>query len=302
MMRKFILVLAVLAGTFSVAAGQIERNKNSIFRVDRTELGLGLGTTFYFGDFNEYVPFASPRYYGTVMHRFYFNMLYALRTSIAFANVAGSTRNYSGEMPYYDMKYPYGRPTINFSRNLIDLNTGIEIGFRPIEPALHRLDQKFAPYIFIGVGVMIAYPDSEAKTDEARSASVMYPRVYGTHEANAGSIQLLHIPIGLGFKYSPWHRWTIAGEWQFKKTFNDDFDRFNNVNPSELNNSKKGSLLLNTDWVSYFGVSISYRLAVGNDMKCYSMRRATFKKEMVKGKHSSYEDKKSGKIKKPKRK
>jgi hypothetical protein len=249
-------------GFSSAVQGQIERNKNSIFRVDRTELGLGLGTTFYFGDFNEYMPFMQPRYYGSVMHRFYFNLLYALRTSISFGSIAGNSKNYVGDMPFYDLKYPYGRPAVYFGRNMIDFNTGIELGFRPFEPAVHQLKAKFAPYIFIGIGITIAYADSNAKKEDARSASSLYPRIYGTNDSNSGTTQAFNIPIGIGFKYSPWKRWTIGAEWQFKKTFNDDIDRFNNIKPSNINNNKKGSVFMNTDWISYLGVSFSYRLAL----------------------------------------
>jgi opacity protein-like surface antigen len=257
------MVTVFVVGFSYSVSGQIERNKNSIFRVDRTELGLGVGTTFYFGDFNEYMPFMTPGYYGSVMHRFSFNLLYALRTSISFGNISGNSRHYQGPpMPFYDIKYAGHPPTIYFSRNFIDFNTGVEFGFRPLEPVEHKFNERFAPYIFLGIGIAIMYSDSNAKTEDSRSASSLYPRVYGSNDDNTPSIQVFHIPIGLGFKYSPWKRWTIGAEWQFKKTFNDDIDRFNNVKPSDINNNKKGSLLMNTDWVSFLGVNISYRLAV----------------------------------------
>jgi hypothetical protein len=267
-------------------SGQIERNKNSVFRVDRTELGLGLGTTFYFGDFNEFMPFMNPRYYGSVMHRFYFNLLYALRTSISFGNISGNSRNYTGDMPFYDLKYPYGRPTVFFSRNIVDFNTGIELGFRPFEPVVHRLNEKFSPYIFIGIGVTIAYSDPNSKTEDARSASALYPRIYGTTDSHTGTVQAFNIPIGLGFKYSPWKRWTIGAEWQFKKTFTDDIDRFNNIKPSDINNNKKGSLFMNTDWISFLGVSISYRLAVKS--KCPSLKSFIPSRRFYKGINRDY--------------
>ncbi|MDR1896665.1 MAG: DUF6089 family protein [Prevotellaceae bacterium] len=287
MMKKCTVIVFFILGIYSISEGQIERKKNSVFRVDRTELGLGAGTTFYLGDFNEFTPFMSPRYYGTVMHRYYFNLLYALRTSISFGNIAGNSKGYSGDMPFYDIKYPYGRPPVYFSRTLIDFNTGIELGFAPFEPVYHKLNERFAPYLFIGIGITIAYPDSYAKTDDARSASLLHKSVYGTVDANSSAIQVFNIPIGIGFKYSPWTRWTVGAEWQFKKTFNDDIDRFNNIRPSELNNSQKGSILMNTDWVSFFGVSISYRLAVRS--KCPSLKRLLPSKRFFNGINRNYD-------------
>jgi hypothetical protein len=286
MLKRYLITVVFVVGFFSAVTGQIERNKNSIFRVDRTELGLGLGTTFYFGDYNEYLPFMEPRYYGSVMHRFSFNLLYALRTSISFGNISGNSSLYRGDMPFYDLKYPYGRPVIHFSRNFIDFNTGVELGFRPLEPVEHRLNERFSPYIFLGVGIAILYTDSYAKNEDARSASSLYPRIYGTNDDNASSIQVFHIPIGLGFKYSPWRRWTIGVEWQLKKTFNDDIDRFNNVKPSEINDNKKGSLFMNTDWMSFLGVNIAYRLAVKS--KCPAIIRTSPSRRFFQGINSEY--------------
>jgi opacity protein-like surface antigen len=302
MIKRYVVLMVVFVVGFSSAvSGQIERNKNSIFRVDRTELGLGLGTTFYLGDYNEYIPFMEPRYYGSIMHRFSFNLLYSLRTSISFGNISGNSSQYRGDMPYYDLKYPYGRPAIYFSRNFIDFNTGIEFGFRPLEPVEHRINERFSPYIFLGLGIAILYTDSNAKTSDARSASSLYPRIYGSNDDNASSIQVFHIPIGLGFKYSPWKRWTVGVEWQFKKTFNDDIDRFNNIKPSEINNNKKGSALMNTDWMSFLGVNISYRLAVKS--KCPAVRKIAPSRRYYQGINRDYDlyDNKSGAKKKNKK-
>jgi hypothetical protein len=287
MIKRYIITIVFVIGFSSIISGQIERNKNSIFRVDRTELGLGLGTTFYFGDYNEFMPFTQPRYYGSVLHRFYFNLLYALRTSISFGNISGDSRNYAGDMPFYDIKYPYGRPAVYFSRNFIDFNTGVEIGFRPFEPVVHRLDERFAPYLFLGIGITIAYADSNAKMEDARSASLLYPRIYGTNDNNSGTIQAFNIPVGIGFKYSPWKRWTIGAEWQFKKTFSDDIDRFNNIKPSDINNNKKGSIFMNTDWMSFFGVSVSYRLAVKS--KCPAVKTRTPSRRLFQGINRDYD-------------
>jgi opacity protein-like surface antigen len=286
--RYAVIIVVVLVVKYpSCVYGQIERNKNSIFRVDRTELGVGAGTTFYLGDYNEYLPLMSPSYYGSVMHRFNFNLLYSLRTSISFGNIAGNSRLYKGDMPFYDLKYPYGRPAIHFNRNFIDLNTGVEFGFSPLDPVEHNLNEKFAPYIFLGIGISIVYTDSNAKTDDARSASLLYPKIYGDNETSSSSSQIFNIPIGLGFKYSPWKRWTIGVEWQFKKTFNDDIDRFNNINPSIINNNKKGSVLSNTDWISLLGVNIAYRLAVKS--KCPSIKKNSPSKRLLQGINRDYD-------------
>jgi hypothetical protein len=309
MIKKCIIVIVFVIGFLSPVSGQIERNKNSIFRVDRTELGLGAGTTFYLGDYNPYMPFIEPRYYGTVLHRFYFDLLYALRTSISFGNIAGNSSNFTGYMPYYSEKFgSYGNKnkyTLHFNRTFIDFNTGVELGFRPLDPVVHRMNERFSPYLFLGVGITILYhnnyPNDDASRD-ARMASMRYPRVYNS-ENHSGTIQAFNIPVGIGFKYSPWKRWTVGGEWQFKKTFSDDIDHFNNINATEKElNAKKGTVLLNTDWISFFGVSISYRLAVTN--KCPSVKRTSPSRRFFQGINRDYDiyDNNSGKKKKKSKK
>jgi opacity protein-like surface antigen len=285
-MRTYVILVCLIVGITTAGTGQIERKKNSVFRVDRTELGVGLGTSFYFGDFNEYTPFVQPGYYGSILHRYSFNMLYSLRTSILFGNVAGNSARYVGDMPFYDLKYAYARPKIYFSRNFIELNSGIEMNFLPFEPAIHRLNQRFTPYLFLGIGIMIAYSDRYAKQEDARSASSQYPKIYGTNDDNSSTLQIFNIPIGLGLKISPWERWTIGVEWLLRKTFNDDVDRFNNIRPSDINNNEKGSILLNTDWVSTVGVSLSFRLAVKS--KCPTLKRVTPSTRSYKGINTTY--------------
>ena len=211
-MKKLAFIIVCLAILANTGFGQVQLRKNSIFRVDRTDLGLGAGTTFYLGDYNEFIPFMSPRYYGTIHHRYSFNMLYSLRTSVTVGQIAGNSGNYTGYMPYYDESalLAAGRPTVKFSRTFIDFNTGIELSLRPFEPVIHRVKETFTPYLFLGVGLVLAYPDSYRSDADANAAMHLYPDVYGSTDENSSSIQAIHIPIGLGVKWSPKPRWTLA--------------------------------------------------------------------------------------------
>lgn len=255
MKKKLLLGLLAIFGTFASIQGQVD-NKQSFFKTERTDLGLGLGGTFYMGDFNK-IPFTNPRYYGTVFHRYSFDMLYSLRTSVAMGKVAGGANSNDMYMPFFTEtfadpdQYPNGHD-VRFERTFVDFSIGVEIGLRAFDAVVHRIDQTLAPYLFLGVGLMIAYPDSHRDDPFAAAASNAFPKVYGTRDENSGSIQALNIPIGLGLKWSPKPRWTIGLEWQFKKTFNDRIDRFDNSNG--------GSKLTNGDWVSLFGLNVSYRL------------------------------------------
>lgn len=249
-MRKLILWLVAIIGLTISLSAQVNRNRQSFFTPEKTDLGIGAGTTFYLGDFNPWLPFSNPRYYGTIFHRYSFNMLYSMRTSVTVGRVAGDSRNFSGTLPHISDNFP--GYVMKFSRTFVDINMGVEMGFRAFDPAIHQIKQKWTPYLFLGMGLTIMYPDSYRGTTESRAASAVYPEIYGSKEQNESTTQIFTIPIGFGVKWTPWERWTVGAEWQFKKTFWDKIDRFDNTNG--------GSKLFNSDWVSLFGVSIAYRL------------------------------------------
>ena len=249
-MKKIILLFITIISICICTYAQVGQNKQSFFTPEKTDIGLGVGTTFYLGDFNEWMPFNNPRYYGSVHHRYSFNLLYSLRTSVSLGKVAGNSRHYKGELPYYDATLP--GHVIKFERTFVDINMGVELGFRAFDPNIHRIKQRFAPYLFLGLGMTIMYPDKFRNTAINLNASQQFPEIYGSKEYNEGSTQIFTIPIGIGFKWSPWVRWTVGAEWQFKKSFWDMMDRFDNT--------KRGSKLINSDWLSTFGVTISYRL------------------------------------------
>lgn len=249
-MRKLILLFVVITSFALSLQGQVSRGKKSFFTPEKTDLGFGAGTTFYLGDFNEWIPFSNPRYYGTVFHRYSFNMLYALRTSVSMGKVSGSSKNYSGDLPFYSTYYP--DYVIKFSRTFIDINVGMELNFRAFDPTYQGLKQKWTPYLFIGAGLTILYPDTYRNEPENKAAFSNMPQYYGTKDQNESSTQIFTIPIALGIKRSLTDRWTLGVEWQFKKSFWDRIDRFDNTDG--------GSKLLNSDWISTFGISLSYRL------------------------------------------
>ncbi|MDR1055452.1 MAG: DUF6089 family protein [Prevotellaceae bacterium] len=270
-MKKIVLLIVAMAGLAIFTQAQVNRSKQSFFTPEKTDLGLGAGTTFYLGDFNEWFPFNNPRYYGTVFHRYSFNMLYSIRTSVTMGKVDGNSKNYSGELPYYDEHFP--DYVIKFSRTFVDINMGMELGFRAFDPALHQLKQKWTPYLFLGLGLTILYPDTYRNETENRAAGASFPELYGSKEDNEGSSQIFTIPIAMGIKWTPWERWTLGVEWQFKKSFWDKIDRFDNTNG--------GSKLLNSDWISTFGVSIAYRLKTNK--KCPALIPWESSKDFKKG-------------------
>ena len=257
-MKKIALLLITIIGLVFSANAQIVKKKYSFFETEKTDLGLGAGTTFYLGDFNEWMPFNNPRYYGTVFHRYSFNLVYSLRTSVTIGKIAGNSKNYKGELPYFSETANMPDYVMKFERLFVDINAGIEFGFRAFNPVIHQIKQKWTPYLFLGAGLTIMYPDSHRNEDDNKAASYDKPEIYGSREDNESSTQIFTIPIGLGAKFTPWERWTVGVEWQFKKTFWDRIDRFDN--------SQGKSKLTNSDWVSLFGVSLSYRLKMNK--KC----------------------------------
>lgn len=96
-------------------------------------------------------------------------------------------------------------------------------------------------------------------------AANVYPEIYGEPGKTFPQTAVFEIPIGFGVKVSPLRRFTVAGEWTFKKMFYDDIDGFTNRGGGSIG-------LINDDWVSTISVSITYRFA--SNWRCNAYQKS----------------------------
>ena len=121
----------------------------------------------------------------------------------------------------------YENQNQQFSARLLDLNACYEFNFLPIHFDPRKLS--ITTFLFGGLGYEFALG------------------------GNAGNH--FTIPFGIGTKYLLSKKVTVGAEWSFRKTFIDNIDGV--INPGS---GKDKSALSNTDWYSFAGFFITFRL------------------------------------------
>lgn len=188
------------------------------FSQERNDIGLLAGTSYYMGDFNLGTQFYQPSPALGVLFRHNLNKFYSLKLSGTHGYVNGShnpSNHYLPLMPNSNFN--------SFSKQLIDINGAVEIGFRSF--GTRSADaHSISPYVTVGIGV--AFIDRDI---------------------------LVNIPFGIGLKYTPFNRWTFGAEWRLHKTFTDDIDHYSTHTTQRFR-------IHNFDWVGIGGLFVSYRL------------------------------------------
>ena len=182
---------------------------------DKRDFGVQAGSTYYSGDFNEAKPLYQPSFAMGVIFRYNFNTQYSIRASALYGAIKGESPS--------GFFLPLSAST-TFSNTLLEAEVMGEFNFVSFSPLSTR-KKKLSPYVNIGLGV------------GQLSGSVLF-----------------HIPFGVGLKFSPGKRHTLAMEWRFHKTFNDELDSY--AAPDD----GKTPFLHNNDWFSYIGLIYTYRL------------------------------------------
>lgn len=182
---------------------------------DKRDVGVQVGSTYYYGDFNETKPLYQPSFAMGVIFRYNFNTQYSLRASALYGTIKGESP--SG----FFLPLPV---TTSFSKTVLEAEVMGEFNFVSFSPISNRKN-RLSPYVNLGLGV-----------------------------GQLGGSVLLHIPFGVGLKFTPAKRHTLAMEWRFHKTFNDELDSY--AAPDD----GKAPFLHNNDWFSYIGLIYTYRL------------------------------------------
>ena len=162
-----------------------------IYAQDKRDVGIQLGGTYYYGDFNENAPFYKPSFGLGVIFRYNLNNYYSLRASALYGNISGS---YTGNA------YLPSVTKSGFSKTFLNAEFMAEFNFVSFNPITDRKG-KLSPFVNLGIGV-----------------------------SQIGGTIIPNIPFGLGLKYTSGQRHTLALEWQFHKTFSDNIDNYSAPN------------------------------------------------------------------------
>ncbi len=188
----------------------------------RLEIGAGLGTLTYLGDFNGNIA-KNPKMMFSVLAKYKPNPRSAIALNLSYGRYKGESKN-AGTY------YPGRWSNYQFEHGLFDAGVRYELNFWPYGTGLeYRGAKKLTPYIYVGLGVTVAQPD---KTEMG-----------------------VNMPLGGGVKYKAADRVNMALEWTIHFTGNDRLDGVKD--PYGIPSS---GLFKNTDCYSNLRFTVTYDL------------------------------------------
>lgn len=214
-MRKLLLMLMVL-----LPAARMSAQDDPQYRM---EIGAGVGTVSYEGDFNGNVlKNMQPMF--SALWRYNFDPYKDLRLSATYGKLKGSSKD-------VDTYYPdYATEEYSFNRNLLDVSLVFEYNFWPYGTGRdYRGAKRLTPYIYGGIG--------------ATSAS----------GGGSKSVFTANVPIGLGVKYKLNECMNLGLDWGIHFSLSDELDGVKD--PYQV---KSSGMFKNTDCYSMLQLTLTY--------------------------------------------
>lgn len=214
-MRKLLLMLMVL-----LPAARMSAQDDPQYRM---EIGAGVGTVSYEGDFNGNVlKNMQPMF--SALWRYNFDPYKDLRLSATYGKLKGFSKD-------VDTYYPdYATEEYSFNRNLLDVSLVFEYNFWPYGTGRdYRGAKRLTPYIYGGIG--------------ATSAS----------GGGSKSVFTANVPIGLGVKYKLNERMNLGLDWGIHFSLSDELDGVKD--PYQV---KSSGMFKNTDCYSMLQLTLTY--------------------------------------------
>ncbi|MDX2442280.1 MAG: DUF6089 family protein [Bacteroidales bacterium] len=204
-----------------------------------SEIGGFFGQSFYLGDLNKEKLFKNPALSMGAFYRYILNPRYAIRTSLTYGSLKGNNDNMYNDAP--QSVWPFAFKTV-----LVDLTVQFEFNFRRFEYSARNLT--YSPYISGGLGM--GYYN--------KAVTYNYDRILnpgGPDDPDPSNSFNMVIPFGLGVKVNFSRRLSGAILWEFRKTFMDDLDGYEDIPDPGFSSN-----LHNNDWYYFVGITLSYKI------------------------------------------
>ena len=214
-MKNTLAATLLLAATATTAAAQTDSEY-------RMEIGAGIGTMAYEGDFNGSILSNMQPMASAVLRRV-INPYMALKLSAAYGKLKGSSKDVKTYLP------DYTDATYEFSNSLIDVSATYEYNFWSYGTGRdYRGSRRLTPFVFAGLGA--------------------------TYASGSGSnVFTANLPLGLGVKYKVATRLNLGVEWAAHFSLSDKLDGV--ADPYGI---KSTGLFKNTDCYSTLQMTLTY--------------------------------------------
>lgn len=212
-MKRILLLLMLTAAAGAYAQDDMEY---------RMEIGAGVGTVAYEGDFNGNILKGMQPAASLVLRR-NLNPYMGLRLMGSYGKLKGSSDNVDTYWPGY-VQAPY-----KFDNNVADLSVTYEYNFWPYGTGRdYRGARRLTPFVFAGIGATY---------------------VSGGNK----DVVTANVPLGLGVKYKVGDRLNVGLEWAMHFSLSDKLDGV-----SDPYAVKSSGLFKNTDCYSALQLTLTY--------------------------------------------
>lgn len=192
-----------------------------LFAQEKWEGGVYFGIINYGGDLVEpSVTFKeSNLMYGVYLRNYLLPKL-AVRANLLHGKIAGSDKNFD-ELVLRN---------VNFEASITELAVRGEFNFLGKQRYYgDTLSGRFAPYVFGGIGLILADPDTDFSKSPSNPAEIQKDK-----DADFSKIHF-SLPIGAGLMYNINNKWTIGLEYGIRLTFSDYLDGVKYTGNSDKN-------------------------------------------------------------------
>jgi len=184
-------------------------------------LGLIIGGTSYFGEYNQFVPFINYSYMGGLVYRQQFKYFYSLRINVNFISLRGNSQQ---SMDNFEQSL-----NNSFSNLFGEVHLGGEINFRRFDMNKPR-NYFFTPYILLGIS-FLNVPDPYNDFNFA-------------------------FPLGFGMKYALSKKMMLGLELNYYWTYTDYLDKL----PKDSYFNIQHSYNTNPDTFIFIGFYFTYQV------------------------------------------
>lgn len=242
------------------------------YRNGKTEIGLLLGGSNYFGDLAPEIKLKETKFSAGVFFKQNHNKFFSSRYQFAYARIAASDKNFRAN------EYR----NLSFFSNIFELGYNAEYNFVPF--GMNVLEKNSSTFVFAGFNMFFFNPKTRLLNGDKVAL-----RDFGTEgqvldSKRKYSLIQPSVTLGLGYKVNISDKWVLGTELGFRKTFTDylddtkdvytDYNALNakqgtnaanlsqaqvpNGHPAIDANTMRGDKHLK-DWYFIAGITISYR-------------------------------------------
>lgn len=188
----------------------------TLARAQRSEIGFGVGGSFYLGDINPKKVFHDTRVAASIFYRYNIDTRLALRFAGSYGRITASDKSFDNPR------------NISFRNDLVDIAALLEVNF--VNFFTGSKQHRFTPYLALGVAVCFSNPYGQYFDPITKDSRWLALRPLHTEGQGLPgykkeySLAQFAIPFGIGFKVSIAKGVSLGLEWTMRLTFTDYLD------------------------------------------------------------------------------